>query len=311
MAEDASESLEVSEAEDRERADKVLTRHLPDLSRSQVQRLFAKGLVWREETALTKNERLRAGDVLSFSIPPVVPLDLRPVALPLEVLFETDDLIAVNKAPGMVVHPGAGTGEDTLVHALLHHCAGQLSGIGGVERPGIVHRLDRDTSGVIVAAKSDRAYQGLAQAFAERTLEKHYTALVRGVPRLLSGRIEAPIGRHPNHRTRMAVRDDGRPARTDWKLREAFGDLFAWLDLRLHTGRTHQIRVHCAHLAHPLAGDQAYGFRARKRDPVEVSRVMLHAARLVLTHPVSGIPLTLEAPVPEDFSSTVEALRRG
>lgn len=308
-SEETGGSFEVDPAQDRMRADKVLANHLTEMSRSQVQRLFADGRVWRDEEALTKSERLNAGDVLTYTIPAPVALDLRPVEIPLEVLFEDEDLIALNKAPGMVVHPGAGTGADTLVHALLHHCKGQLSGIGGVERPGIVHRLDRDTSGVIVAAKSDRAFKGLAQAFAERTMEKAYTALVRGVPRLLSGRIEAPIGRHANQRTRMAVRDDGRSARTDWKLHEAFGEAFAWLDLRIHTGRTHQIRVHCSHVGHALAGDAAYGFRPRSNDAVEFPRIMLHAARLVLDHPVHGTPLVLEAPLPADFEETIGALR--
>ena len=310
MSDETTGTVEVDAAGDRVRADKVLARHLTDLSRSQVQRLFADGRVWREDEALTKSEKLRAGDVLSFSIPASVPLELRPADIPLEVLFEDEDFIALNKAPGMVVHPGAGTAEDTLVHALLHHCDGQLSGIGGVERPGIVHRLDRDTSGLIVAAKTDRAFKGLSLAFAERSLEKYYTAIVSGVPRLLSGSIDEPIGRHSVHRTKMTVREDGRSAKTDWKFRERLGERFAWLDLRIHSGRTHQIRVHCAHIGHPLAGDQTYGFRLHPSVEVEFSRVMLHAARLLFAHPVSGEPMELTAPLPEDFTAAIEALRR-
>lgn len=293
----------------RERADKALSAHLPELSRSRVQKLFALGRVWREEAALTKSDKVFAGDVLSFSIPEPRPLELLPVAIPLRVLFEDEDLIAINKEPGMVVHPGAGTGEDTLVHALLHHCAGQLSGIGGVERPGIVHRLDRETSGVIVAAKSDRAFRALSEAFASRSLGKFYSALVRGIPQDSQGRIDAPIGRHPVHRTRMCVRGDGRPALTDWQLARAFPEAgFAQLELQIHSGRTHQIRVHCAQLGHPLAGDPGYGFRARNNDPVVFPRVMLHARRLHLTHPVSRKALELEAPLPEDFKASLAAL---
>lgn len=309
MSEDTLSTFEVDASGDRVRADKVLAAHLVDLSRSQVQRLLKDGRVWRDEVALTKSDKLNLGDVLTYSIPEPVPLELRPVDIPLEVLFEDDDFLALNKAPGMVVHPGAGTGEDTLVHALLHHCKGQLSGIGGVERPGIVHRLDRETSGVIVAAKSDRAFKALALAFAERAMEKYYTAIVAGVPALLSGRIEAPIGRHLNHRTRMMVREDGRSAKTDWKRREALGDAYALLDLRIYTGRTHQIRVHCAHFGHPLAGDANYGYRPHPRDRVEFPRVMLHAAKLVLNHPVSGNPMIIEAPLPADFEQSIEALR--
>lgn len=302
-------AIEVGPSGDRVRADKVLAAQLPELSRSQVQRLFAAGRVWREDEALTKSDKVDCGDVLSYSIPAPVPLELRPVAIPLQVLFEDEDLIAVDKAPDMVVHPGAGTSEDTLVHALLHHCDGQLSGIGGVERPGIVHRLDRETSGVIVAAKSDRAFKGLSRAFAERTLEKRYWALVRGCPRLLCGEVNEPIGRHATHRTRMTVRPDGRSARTEWDLKEAFDSRFAWLDVRIHTGRTHQIRVHCAHLGHPLAGDRTYGFKPHPTDPVEFPRVMLHAAFLRLAHPVSGAPLELHAPMPADFATAIAALR--
>jgi 23S rRNA pseudouridine1911/1915/1917 synthase len=308
MPEDTSQSIEIPPGSHRVRADKVLSAHLEEMSRSQVQRLFSTGRVWCEDEALSKSDKLNSGDIITYSIPEPVPLELRPVELPLEVLFEDEDIIALNKAPGMVVHPGAGTGEETLVHALLHHCQGQLSGIGGVERPGIVHRLDKDTSGVIVAAKSDRGYSGLAKAFAERSLEKYYTALVCDAPRLLAGIIDAPIGRHAVHRTRMTVREDGRESRTTWKMRQLFGNRFAQLDLQLHTGRTHQIRVHCSHIGHVLCGDRAYGYRPRQNDTVTFPRVMLHAARLVLDHPVTGKPLEIEAPIPEDFNVAIRDL---
>ncbi len=305
-------SVEVGADQHRARADKALAAHLEEFSRTQLQRLFALGRVWRDEVALNKSDKVSAGDIITFSIPAPKPLELRAVPIALEVLFEDNDIVAINKMPGMVVHPGAGTGEDTLVHALLHHCHGQLSGIGGVERPGIVHRLDRETSGVIIVAKSDRAFRALSEAFANRSLEKHYTAIVRGVPTKSHGRVDAPIGRHAVQRTRMCVRDDGRSAQTDWRVREKFlcrG--FASLDLRIHTGRTHQIRVHCAFLGHPVAGDGTYGFRPRSADPGVFPRVMLHAERLLLTHPVSGEPLELRAPLPPDLAGALEELRQG
>jgi len=296
--------FEVPVACDRERADKVVTRFAGDLSRSRIQKLFDQGLVWREDEALSKSQKLRTGDWIQFSVPPPMPLELRPVAIPLQVLFEDEHMLAINKPVGMVVHPGAGTGEDTLVHALLHHCGDSLRGIGGVERPGIVHRLDRETSGLILAAKTEAGFQGLARAFEERSLVKRYEALVCGAPAAEHGSIDAPIGRHPTHRTRMAVRDDGRSARSDWTVLQRWGDAFALLGVRIHTGRTHQIRVHLSHIGLPLAGDSLYGYRAG-RSPLAFQRVMLHARSLELKHPVSGAPLHLVAPRPADFRASI------
>ncbi len=311
MSENTTDYLEVPEPCKRERADKVLSAHLQEWSRSRVQKLFAAGLVWREDEAIDKSTKVSAGDTLSFSIPPVRPLELRPVAIPLEVLFEDEDLIVINKAAGMVVHPGAGTGEDTLVHALLHHCDGHLSGIGGVERPGIVHRLDRETSGVIVAAKTDRGYQGMAQLFATRKLAKFYSAIVAGqLPEIGSGTIEAPIGRHPVQRTRMAIREDGRPARSDWQVEEYLPDGYSLLNVRIHTGRTHQIRIHLSHLGTPIAGDPLYGYKTSRRS-LSFPRVMLHARRLELVHPLSGEAVVWEAPLPDDFGQALKQLREG
>lgn len=301
------------------RADKVVHAQQPDLSRSRIQRLFDAGLVWREDEALTKSDKLFAGDTVSFTIPPPVPLELRPVDLPLDVLFEDDDLIVLNKVPGMVVHPGAGTGEDTLVHALLHHCRGQLSGIGGVERPGIVHRLDRETSGVIVAAKSDPAFLGLSRAFAERMTQKTYLALVSGAPQLPVGTIDAPIGRHPIHRHKMAVTPHGREALSHWEVLERYAKprgtrdeassrpVAALLRVRIHTGRTHQIRVHLSHIGYPVAGDPTYGFQANRWPGEPPPRVMLHAWHLALDHPVTGEPMVFEAPMPDDMRVFGEA----
>jgi 23S rRNA pseudouridine1911/1915/1917 synthase len=214
----------------------------------------------------------------------------------------------------MVVHPGAGTREDTLVHALLAHCAGSLSGIGGVERPGIVHRLDRETSGVIVVAKTDQAHRELARQFAARTVVKEYLALVVGVPRLMSGTIHKAIGRNVRHRHKMAVVEEGHGGRaswTDWAIVERYGDLAALVTCTLHTGRTHQIRVHMASLGHPLLGDSAYGWKANMRMKRQPGRVMLHSARLSLLHPKTGKVLDLRAPLPADFKAQIKALKKG
>jgi 23S rRNA pseudouridine1911/1915/1917 synthase len=295
---------------DRERADKVLHAIMPDLSRSRVQRLFDLGMVWREDEALVKSDKMYAGDVVSYEIPEVVPAKLRPVDIPLRVLYEDADMIAIDKAPGMVVHPGAGTGEDTLVHALLFHCKGQLSGIGGEERPGIVHRLDKETSGVIVAAKTDQAFLALTKTFSERRTKKEYLAIVAGSPNLPGGEIDAPIGRHGFNRLRMCVRNDGRPAQSDWEIVERFGKAATLVKVRIHTGRTHQVRVHMSHIGYPLAGDPMYGWRENAwPESVPVPRVMLHAWRLSLPHPISGETLELEAPIPDDFSSVLDHLR--
>lgn len=303
-------TVEVGPELDRWRADKALHALHPDLSRTRCQRLFAEGLVWRDQEALGQSDKVRSGDWLVFTIPEARILPLRPVDLPLRVIFEDADFIAIDKASGMVVHPGAGTGEDTLVHALLFHCQGQLSGIGGVERPGIVHRLDKETSGVVLAAKTDAGYAGLSRQFVERTLEKEYLALVRGVPLPAQGRIEEPIGRHPVHRQRMTVLAGGRVALSEWRREETFGQWAALLRVRIHTGRTHQIRVHLAHTGHPVVGDDTYGWRPPDGWKWAAQRVMLHASRLVLAHPVHGTKMVLEAPLPGDFSELVENLRR-
>ncbi len=294
---------------DRLRADKAIHRNFPHLSRSFIQKLFDAGLVWRENEALGKSDKARAGDVLSFTIPPPQPLELTPAAIPLDILHEDDDYVIVNKAPGMIVHPGAGTGPDTLVHALLDHCHGRLSGIGGVERPGIVHRLDKETSGVIAVAKSDRAYRALSRQLSERRVEKEYLALVQGTPERDSGSIEASLGRHPVHRMKMCVRADGRAARSDWWVEGRPGFGYTLLRVRIHTGRTHQIRVHCAHARMPVAGDTTYGFRRHDSFSRSVPRVMLHARRLAFAHPATGTQCAVEAPLTADFSGVLEELR--
>ena len=303
----------VPEGTKTERADKMLAGLHADLSRSRWQKLFQEGRVWLDDRVLSQNDKLRPGDTIQVSLPPVKSLELVPVEMDLKVLFEDEDLIVLNKQAGVVVHPGAGTGEDTLVHGLLHHCRGSLHGIGGAERPGIVHRLDKETSGVMLVAKSEKAFQSLAEQFAERRVQKFYTALVSKVPGELKGTIEQPIGRHPTQRTRMTCREGGRTALTDYKVVEAYGSAASLVDLQIHTGRTHQIRVHMKWLGHPLLGDALYGFRPAllpetARD-LAIPRVMLHATTIEFVHPLSGEYQRMTAPFPDDFVSVRDCLR--
>ena len=292
----------------RTRADKVLAGAFPEHSRAALQRGFEAGLVRRNGVALAKSDEVKAGDMLEFVLQELVPAELKPVAIPLDVLYEDEHLLAINKAAGMVVHPGVGTGEDTLVHALLAYCAGSLSGVGGVERPGIVHRLDKATSGVLLVAKNDAAHRGLSEQFASRHLCKEYLALVSGRPRLQCGVIERAISRHPVHRERMTVGEGGRPARTDWAMVEAFGDKAALLRCRIYSGRTHQIRVHLKSVGHPVLGDKVYGWKEDPGLPAP-PRVMLHAERVAFLHPITARPLDVRAPLPEDFMQLLAALK--
>ena len=299
----------VPPASRRERADKVLAQAFPEHSRTALQRALAAGLVKADGRVIAQSDEVRAGQTIEFQLPETKPAELKGTAIPLDVIFEDKHLIVLNKPAGMVVHPGVGTGEDTLVHALLAHCAGELSGIGGVERPGIVHRIDKGTTGLIVVAKTDAAHRALADQFAERALQKEYVALVSGVPKSDSGVIDRGIARHPVHRHRMTTGEGGRPARTDWTVLEKFGARAAYLRCRIHSGRTHQIRVHLKSIGHPLLGDSTYGWKPSDGMP-EVSRVMLHAEHLVFAHPATGKIMDLRAPLPPDFKSMIAALRR-
>jgi 23S rRNA pseudouridine1911/1915/1917 synthase len=303
----------VPEGVQRARADKILAGAFPRHSRMALQRAFDAGLVRLGDRVIKRDHPVSAGDALAFRLPAVKSAGLRAVKIPLAVLYEDKHLLAINKASGMVVHPGAATGEDTLVHALLAHCAGELSGVGGVERPGIVHRLDRETSGVMLVAKNDAAHRGLSAQFAARSLQKEYLALVAGRPELLSGVMDKPIGRNAQQRHKMAVVEverGGRPARTDWEVEESYGDTATLVRCTIHTGRTHQIRVHMKALGHVLLGDAVYGWKPDPRLPAQPARVMLHAEHLVVTHPVTGESLDLHAPLPEDFSAQLKALRK-
>jgi 23S rRNA pseudouridine1911/1915/1917 synthase len=297
----------------RARADKVLATAFPEYSRVAFQRSLDAGLVTLNGRVIDRSAEVVSGDELIFTFPEVKPTELRAVDIPLDVVYEDKHLLAINKAAGMVVHPGAGTGEDTLVHALLSHCEGELSGIGGVERPGIVHRLDRDTSGIMLVAKTDAAHRGISEQFAARTSHKEYLALVDGVPGLLSGSLQKPIGRNPTQRHKMAIVEGpgGRDAHTDWERLEAFGgNLASLMRCIIHTGRTHQIRVHMKSLGHILLGDVIYGWKPSPRLPAQPTRMLLHAEHLVVKHPVTGKVLDLRAPLPKDFEKMLKGLRK-
>lgn len=287
------------------RLDKVVQERLPDFSRSRIEGLIKAGYVKVNGIAAIKaGQKVVESDVIAIELPPPVPPIPQPEDIPLNVLFEDSDILILNKAPGMVVHPAPGHASGTLVNALLHHCP-DLAGIGGVVRPGIVHRLDRDTSGLMVVAKTQSAMDGLAKAFAtHKTVEKTYLALCHGRPRLESGRIENMIGRHPVDRKRMAiVEKDGKLAITNYRVERVIGPI-SLIECRIETGRTHQIRVHMASLGCPVIGDSAYGKSAldKRLSPVP-ARQMLHAWRLVLWHPVTGEKLSFEAPVPADMAA--------
>jgi 23S rRNA pseudouridine1911/1915/1917 synthase len=296
-----------------ERLDVYLRSQFPVASRGTIQRLIEEGYIKVDGQKVKATHTPRAGETITVEWPEARPAVAQPEKMALDILFEDDDLLVVNKAPGVVVHPAAGHEEHTLVNALLHHCKGQLSGIGGVARPGIVHRLDKDTSGCLVVAKNDATHQVLADQFANRKVEKVYLAVVCGeVPRA-SGEIRAAIARHPSHRKRMAVADEaGREAWTSYRVLERLRNA-TLVEAHLHTGRTHQIRVHFQHLGFPLAGDETYGRRQTNRlaelTGYNPSRLLLHAQKIAFSHPRTGRKVSLEAPVPGDFQEALAGLR--
>ena len=286
------------------RLDKAILETHPGFSRSRIEGLIKAGFVTVNGVVAGKaGLKVAEDDDIQVEIPPPVPAIPEPEAIDLSIIHEDDDLLVVDKAPGMVVHPAPGHFTGTLVNALLHHCP-KLSGIGGVARPGIVHRLDQDTSGLIVVAKSQRAMDGLVAAFSShRTIEKTYLAIVHGRPSLDAGRIENLIGRHLVDRKKMAiVEKNGKKAITNWKVMPSPSPLISLIECCIETGRTHQIRVHLASLGCPVIGDRVYGKSAldKRLSPVP-ARQMLHAWRLAFRHPVSGVPLTFEAPLPVDM----------
>lgn len=298
-----------------QRLDAWLARRLPDLSRSRIQALITAGRVLLDDRPARPSARLRESQSVALEVPAPVAAEPVPEDIHLEVVYEDSSLLVVDKPAGLAVHPGAGRATGTLVNALLHHVR-DLSGVGGVLRPGIVHRLDRGTSGLLVVAKNDSAHVALARQFAGRTVEKEYLAIVVGVPRAREGTVSAPIGRDPIHRQRMSVRATRtREARSTYRVLEAFPGA-SLLRVRIHTGRTHQIRVHLASIGHPVAGDATYGGTSpTSRDAAtravlaQLKRPALHSARLAFDHPVEGKRCTFESPLPADVELVLARLR--
>ena len=292
------------ENEAKVRLDRFLANKLPEYSRSRLQQLVRTGFVRLNGATTRPRHLVRSGDKIELTEPPLEKIDNQPEPIPLEVLFEDKDIIVINKPPGLVVHPGAGHRQHTLVNALLSHCP-TLSGIGGKERPGIVHRLDKETSGCLVVAKNDGAHRELSRQFAERRVEKIYLVLVAGKLREEAGVIEEKIGRHPVHRQRMSVASPrGRPAKTEYRVVRS-GDQASLVECRLYSGRTHQIRVHIHHLGHPVLGDKVYATHSAKN----FLRHMLHAWKLGFRHPCSGEWKSFEAPLPDDFTTAMKMIR--
>ena len=291
----------MSKDEARLRLDRFLARQLPEYSRSRLQQLIRTGFVQLNSATTQPRQVVRSGDEIELTEPPVEKIEARPEPIPLEILFEDDDLIVINKPAGLVVHPGAGHRQHTLVNALLSHCT-TLSGIGGKERPGIVHRLDKETSGCLVVAKNDTTHRELSRQFAKRIVEKVYLALVAGKLRKQSGVIEEKIGRHPVHRQRMSVASSrGRAAKTEYRVVRS-GEQASLIECQLHSGRTHQIRVHLHHLGHPVLGDKIYASRFARDFP----RQMLHAWKIGFRHPHTGEWKNFEAPLPDDFAAAMK-----
>jgi 23S rRNA pseudouridine1911/1915/1917 synthase len=308
------ETLIIEHSHPNERLDAFLRRHFSTVSRGAIQRLIEQGHITVNAKPTKATHTPRAGEVVRIEIPEATPAAAKAENIPLEIIYEDKALLVLNKPAGIVVHPAVGNEEHTLVNALLHHCAGELSGIGGVARPGIVHRLDKETSGCLVVAKNDETHVALSAQFAGRTVEKIYVAIVCGLVPRDEGNIRAAIARHPTHRKRMAVHDDddGRPAHTGYQVLERLNHA-TLVEAHLHTGRTHQIRVHFQHLGFPVAGDDTYGQRQTKRlaelTDYEAPRVLLHAHKLAFTHPRTGKKVKFTAPIPADMEDALKFLR--
>ena len=288
-----------------QRVDAWLAANLEDVTRSAAQRLLEEGRVTCGGKPLAKNYKLNGAETLEVSLPDPEPVDVVPQDIPLDVVYEDSDVIVVNKPKGLVVHPAPGHPDGTLVNALLHHCGDSLSGIGGELRPGIVHRIDRDTSGLIIAAKNDFAHQKLAAQLQDHTLARIYRCIVTGNLREDAGTVNAPIGRHPVDRKKMAVVSSGRPAVTHWTVLERFPG-FTYVECRLETGRTHQIRVHMAHIGHPILGDTVYG---NKKPVPGLQGQCLHAVGLRFHHPRTGEMVELFCGLPEEFQTQLQKCR--
>ncbi len=284
---------------------------MQEITRSAAQSWIESGAVCVGGEKKPKNYKVRQGDVVQITPPPLLPSDVVPENIPLEILYEDNALLVVNKPKGMVVHPAPGHADGTLVNALLHHCKGSLSGINGVLRPGIVHRIDRDTSGLLVVAKEDAAHVSLAEQIASHSFARHYEALVHGTPREPSGTVQKPIGRHPVDRKKMAITQDGRAATTHYRTLTAYRG-FSHLQLQLETGRTHQIRVHMASIGHPVVGDPIYGRTNHPFDTRNASLLQgqcLHAKTISFLHPHTGALMEFDSALPDYFVKILEKLK--
>ncbi len=308
--------MEISPEETGDRLDKILARKIPDISRTRLKAMIKRGLVSLDgEVCLLPRQKLREHQTIAVTIPKPAPIDIKPVPMDINILFEDEHVVVIDKPAGLVVHPGAGNHDNTLVHGLLHHCS-NLSGIGGKIRPGIVHRIDKDTSGIMIVAKNDAAHQALANIFRRRKVKKTYIAITSGYLPDMEGIVDLPIGRHTAKRTIMAVDSNrGRQALSQFHVDR---DLFSAqiVRIRIHTGRTHQIRVHMSYLGHPILGDAPYGGKRTVRTPsgdkVMIPRQMLHAHRLELVHPMEADRcLNLSAPMPEDMKKVINMLKTG
>ncbi len=307
-----AESIIVLQSQPKGRLDSFLRKSFPHASRGTFQRLIASGDVRVDGCPTKPTHHPRAGEKITIHWPKPEPMTAKPEAIALDILLEDGRLLVLNKPSGIVVHPAAGHKHGTLVNALLHHCGGQLSGIGGVARPGIVHRLDKDTSGCLVVAKDDATHQALSAQFADRKTHKIYHTIVCGQPPKSRGTVKVPIGRHPVHRKKMAAVKNGRDAETGYHIIEKLKEA-TFTEAKLHTGRTHQIRVHFQHIGCPVVGDPVYGGRSARlltdATGYKAPRQLLHAQSLTFTHPQSGRLTTVEAPLPNDFLDALEFLR--
>ena len=303
-------TINIQVPENSDRLDRYLSQNLSDLSRSRIQQLIEQGHVQvNDQICTSKKVNLKIGDRISLEIPAIAPLQLLAADIPLDILYEDEELIILNKPAGLVVHPAPGHPDGTLVNAILAHCP-NLPGIGGIQRPGIVHRLDKDTTGAIVIAKTDLAYQHLQAQLQAKTARREYLGLVYGVPKTETGSIDLPIGRNPQDRKKMgivSIEDGGRAAITHWQVQERLAN-YTLIHFQLETGRTHQIRVHSAKIGHPIVGDPLYS--SAHSIGVNLPGQALHAWKLQLQHPVSGKLLQVTAPLPRSFTTLLEVLRR-
>ncbi len=299
-------SLRVSDEFSGERIDKILSAVLSEYSRSFIQNLFSNDLVCCKGKSVSKSFKPKNGDIIEFTVPEPKEISLEPQNIPLEIMFEDNDLLVVNKPRGMVVHPAPGNYDSTLVNALLWHCKGNLSGINGVIRPGIVHRIDKDTSGLLLVAKNDTAHISLSRQISVHSLDREYRAVIHGHLKEQIGTVDAPIGRSPNDRKKMCVTErNSKNAVTHYEVLEEYKD-FSFLRLKLETGRTHQIRVHMSHLGHPVAGDPVYG---PKNGVSFLNGQCLHAGLLGFIHPATGEHIIVEAPLPDYFKDFLRRIK--